>query len=322
MYVAQMDDSREIEAAGTVPHGPAAFLADARCSGGYRWASRRSPSPARCSADDRRLRTLRPARRSSAASTRHRRPLHDIESWTKLEDSEFDQILGLIAGFCVGGDVGRHHLTSFRAGEHRRHDGRGLRGPGSRRGRRARSSTAWCGRSAGSPGPPCPSVSTRCATASAPSCVELFEERLPAVARGLADSDEDLTTAVGLCRMILEGVVLTAGSTRLLDALGEAVGPDARHAQGPWNWCCRDGAGTSASAREPSRAPTSSTTTSKSSTRARERRGPRETSHLLQGHREGRPAPRSADSSPSGSSSGERHRDPPPRPLMEAYSCT
>ena len=49
--------------------------------------------------------------------------------------------------------------------------------------------------------------------------VELFEERLPAIAEQVADDHENLTSAVGLYHMILEGVVLTAGQHALLDAL-------------------------------------------------------------------------------------------------------
>ena len=39
----------------------------------------------------------------------------DIESWTKLEDSEYDQILGLLAGFCVGETSVALHLGSFQS---------------------------------------------------------------------------------------------------------------------------------------------------------------------------------------------------------------
>ena len=39
----------------------------------------------------------------------------DIESWTKLEDQEYEQILGLLAGFCVGETSVALHLGSFQA---------------------------------------------------------------------------------------------------------------------------------------------------------------------------------------------------------------
>jgi ribonucleoside-diphosphate reductase beta chain len=49
--------------------------------------------------------------------------------------------------------------------------------------------------------------------------VDLFEERLPATARRLAEDHEDLTAAVGLYHMVIEGVVLLAGQHAMLDAL-------------------------------------------------------------------------------------------------------
>jgi ribonucleoside-diphosphate reductase beta chain len=144
----------------------------------------------------------------------------DIESWTKVEDSEYDQILGLIAGFCIGETSVATHLTSFRAkastddmmaevfaaqardeARHARFFDRVVREvcvvPGENLTERV------------------DALRDRIST----ELVELFEERLPAIARGLADSDEELTTAVGLYHMILEGVVLTAGQHALLDAL-------------------------------------------------------------------------------------------------------
>ncbi|MBO0827464.1 MAG: hypothetical protein J2P24_06755, partial [Streptosporangiales bacterium] len=52
-----------------------------------------------------------------------------------------------------------------------------------------------------------------------PELVALFEERLPATALRLAEDREDLTTAVGLYHMVLEGVVLLAGQNTMLDTL-------------------------------------------------------------------------------------------------------
>lgn len=52
-----------------------------------------------------------------------------------------------------------------------------------------------------------------------PELVALFEERLPATAQRLAGNRADLTTAVGLYHMVLEGVVLLAGQNAMLDTL-------------------------------------------------------------------------------------------------------
>jgi ribonucleoside-diphosphate reductase beta chain len=56
-------------------------------------------------------------------------------------------------------------------------------------------------------------------TLISPELVALFEERLPATARRLAEDHEGLTAAVGLYHMVLEGVVLLAGQNALLDTL-------------------------------------------------------------------------------------------------------
>ncbi len=56
-------------------------------------------------------------------------------------------------------------------------------------------------------------------TLISPELVALFEERLPATARRLAEDREGLTAAVGLYHMVLEGVVLLAGQNALLDTL-------------------------------------------------------------------------------------------------------
>jgi ribonucleoside-diphosphate reductase beta chain len=51
--------------------------------------------------------------------------------------------------------------------------------------------------------------------------LELFDERLPAVARDLGAGGTDLGRAVGLYHMVLEGVVFTAGQMAVLDLLEE-----------------------------------------------------------------------------------------------------
>ena len=53
----------------------------------------------------------------------------------------------------------------------------------------------------------------------APSFIELFERRLPTVARELARGAGSLTEAVGLYHMVLEGAVFTAGQLALLRSL-------------------------------------------------------------------------------------------------------
>jgi ribonucleoside-diphosphate reductase beta chain len=144
----------------------------------------------------------------------------DIESWTKLEDSEYDQILGLIAGFCVGETSVATHLTSFRGAASTDDMMAEVFAAQARdEARHARFFDRVVSEVVGVPGKNLNERLEVLRERVSPDLLELFEERLPAIARGLADSDEELTTAVGLYHMILEGVVLTAGQHALLDAL-------------------------------------------------------------------------------------------------------
>ena len=144
----------------------------------------------------------------------------DIESWTKLEDSEYDQILGLLAGFCVGETSVATHLTSFRAAASTDDMMAEVFAAQARdEARHARFFDRVVSEVVGIPGKNLNERLEVLRERVSPELLELFEERLPAIARGLADSDEELTTAVGLYHMILEGVVLTAGQHALLDAL-------------------------------------------------------------------------------------------------------
>jgi len=144
----------------------------------------------------------------------------DIESWTKLEDSEYDQILGLIAGFCVGETSVATHLTSFRGAASTDDMMAEVFAAQARdEARHARFFDRVVSEVVGVPGKNLNERLEVLRERVSPDLLELFEERLPAIARDLADSDEELTTAVGLYHMILEGVVLTAGQHALLDAL-------------------------------------------------------------------------------------------------------
>ena len=216
----------------------------------------------------------------------------DIESWTKLEDSEYDQILGLLAGFCVGETSVALHLGSFQSKATVDDAMAGCFESQARdEARHARFFDRVVSEVVGIPGKNLNERLEVLRERVSPELLELFEERLPAIARGLADSDEELTTAVGLYHMILEGVVLTAGQHALLDALEKLSVPMPGHAQGH---------GTGAARRalahrlrlpgHPERRPR----------RQRPRENPQRglesgvglgRPHLLQGHREGRPAP-------------------------------
>jgi ribonucleoside-diphosphate reductase beta chain len=62
----------------------------------------------------------------------------------------------------------------------------------------------------------------------APGMLELFEERLPAVAAGLATGQTGLCQGVSLYHMLLEGVVFDAGQQALLDDLADGALPGVR----------------------------------------------------------------------------------------------
>jgi ribonucleoside-diphosphate reductase beta chain len=144
----------------------------------------------------------------------------DIESWSKLEDSEYEQVLGLIAGFCVGETSVALHLGNFKAKATVDDAMAGCFESQARdEARHARFFDRVVTEVAGVPGANMTERLEVLRERVSPELLELFEERLPAIAQGLADDDEELTSAVGLYHMILEGVVLTAGQHALLDAL-------------------------------------------------------------------------------------------------------
>ena len=61
-----------------------------------------------------------------------------------------------------------------------------------------------------------------------PAFLELFEERLPAMATELAAGRTELSQAVSLYHMLLEGVVFDAGQRALLDDLQDGALPGVR----------------------------------------------------------------------------------------------
>jgi ribonucleoside-diphosphate reductase beta chain len=146
----------------------------------------------------------------------------DIEAWGKLEDQEYDQILGLLAGFCVGETSVATHLTSFQAKASTEDSmAECFRSQARDEARHARFFDRVVAEVAGVPGANMTERMESLRDRVSPELLELFEERLPALAHALADDQEELTSAVGLYHMILEGVVLTAGQHALLKALSQ-----------------------------------------------------------------------------------------------------
>ncbi len=144
----------------------------------------------------------------------------DIEAWPKLEDEESEQVLGLIAGFCVGETSVASHLTSFQAAASTEDSMAACFESQARdEARHARFFDRVAAEVAGVPGENIGERLDVLRGRVSADLLELFEERLPAIAQDLADDHGGLTGAVGLYHMILEGVVLTAGQQALLQAL-------------------------------------------------------------------------------------------------------
>jgi ribonucleoside-diphosphate reductase beta chain len=150
----------------------------------------------------------------------------DVEAWPKLEQEDSDQVLGLLAGFCVGETSVATHLTSFQAAAST--DDRMvevLQAQARDEARHARFFDRVVREVAGVEGATIAERIDALRDRVSPELVELFEERLPATAARVAEDHENLTAAVGLYHMILEGVVLTAGQHALLQTLkGLSVG--------------------------------------------------------------------------------------------------
>lgn len=147
----------------------------------------------------------------------------DVEAWQKLEQEEYDQILGLLAGFCIGETSVATHLTSFHAAattDDRMDEV--FQAQARDEARHARFFDRVVRDVAGVPGDTMVQRVDALRDRISPDLVELFEERLPAIARSVADDHEKLTAAVGLYHMILEGVVLTAGQHALLQTIERA----------------------------------------------------------------------------------------------------
>lgn len=144
----------------------------------------------------------------------------DVEAWPKLEAEESEQILGLLAGFCIGETSVATHLKNFQ-GAATTDDmmAKVFEAQARDEARHARFFDRIVSEVAGVEGANLTERLEVLRERVSPDLLELFEERLPAIAEGVAEDAEQLTAAVGLYHMILEGVVLTAGQHALLDTL-------------------------------------------------------------------------------------------------------
>lgn len=158
----------------------------------------------------------------------------DARAWPELPTERRERLTTLLAGFCVAEDAVAQHLTPFAdAAEEidemlmwvfflqRRDEDRHallfdriaaevLRLPGDT-----------------------PAERRAAARSEVPAALlELFEERLPALAAELAAGHTRLSNGIGLYHMVLEGAVFAAGQRALLDDLADGALPGVREGVG------------------------------------------------------------------------------------------
>lgn len=145
----------------------------------------------------------------------------DIAAWPKLTDDERAGVLGLLAGFCIGETSVAGELGSFQTAADDESMAACFRAQARDEARHARFFDRVAAEVAAVPGPNRTARLDVLRKHVSTELVDLFEDRLPRIARQLADDHEELTSAVGLYHMILEGVVLLAGQNAMLDTLDQ-----------------------------------------------------------------------------------------------------
>ncbi len=152
----------------------------------------------------------------------------DARSWRELPAPRRRRLLSLLAGFCVGEDAVSEQLVPFGAASQntmvtwvfflQRRDEE----------RHTRLFDRIAGEVLGLPGAS-PEQRRAAARAHVPAAVlELFEERLPALAAELAAGRTGLGEAVCFYHMVLEGIVFAIGQRALLDDLADGALPGVR----------------------------------------------------------------------------------------------
>jgi len=143
----------------------------------------------------------------------------DRAAWPQLTDAENAKVLGLIAGFVLAETAVSEELGSYEAAASDDSMEAVFRAQARDEARHARFFDLVAAEIAGIPGADPAARRDVLRTHVTAELVDLFEERLPATARKLAEEHEGLTAAVGLYHMVIEGVVLLAGQHAMLDTL-------------------------------------------------------------------------------------------------------
>lgn len=144
----------------------------------------------------------------------------DARAWSKLTETESERLFGLVAGFCIAEAAVAVHLGSFQeAATVEDSMAACFRSQARDEARHARFFDRVAAEVVGVPGENARERLDHLRASVSPDLVDLFEERLPSTAQRLADGSTNLTAAVGLYHMVLEGVVLLAGQNAMLDTL-------------------------------------------------------------------------------------------------------
>jgi ribonucleoside-diphosphate reductase beta chain len=145
----------------------------------------------------------------------------DGRAWPELSDERRARLTTLLAGFCVAEHAVAEHLTPF--GEAAKNSLVSWVLYLQRRDER-RHAVMFDRIAAEVLGLPGDSDAERHAAArehTPPGVLELFEERLPAMAADLAAGRTGVEVGIGMYHMVLEGIVLLAGQHAVLAELGE-----------------------------------------------------------------------------------------------------
>jgi ribonucleoside-diphosphate reductase beta chain len=159
----------------------------------------------------------------------------DARAWAELPDERRGRLLELLAGFVVAEDAVAEHLTPYadvaRQATLASHESLVAWNFFQQRRDEQRHAVLFDRIAAEVLGLPGDTPAERRAAARehvAPGVLELFEERLPAVAGELAAGEAGLGKGVSLYHMLLEGVVFDAGQHALLDDLADGAMPGVR----------------------------------------------------------------------------------------------
>lgn len=141
----------------------------------------------------------------------------DADAWPKLPKYLRVPLSRLLAGFCVAENAVAEHLEPFEAGT----EDPELRACFAAQADDERRHARFFCRVAGEVLGVDPDSEVRALAGR--GVVELFEQTLPAKARDLAEGRCDLSQAVTLYHLVLEGVVFSVGQTAALELLDEAA---------------------------------------------------------------------------------------------------